>query len=35
MTLNFEDYLAALLQPLGVYDLRPGAVNIFGIQNYE
>lgn len=27
MTLNFEDYLAALLQPLGVYDLRPGAVN--------
>lgn len=27
MTLKFEDYLAALLQPLGVYDLRPGTIN--------
>lgn len=27
MTLKFEDYLAALLRPLGVYDLRPGTIN--------
>ena len=27
MTLKFEDYLASLLRPLGVYDLRPGTVN--------
>ena len=27
MTLRFEDYLASLLRPLGVYDLRPGTVN--------
>lgn len=27
MTLNFEDHLVSLLRPLGVYDLRPGAIN--------
>ena len=27
MTPKFEDYLVSLLQPLGAYDLRPGAVN--------
>lgn len=27
MALKFEEYLAALLQPLGAYDLRPGAIN--------
>lgn len=27
MTQKIEDYLAALLRPLGVYDLRPGAIN--------
>ena len=37
MTLKFEDYLAALLQPLGVYDLRTGTINrgelaAYGVQ---
>lgn len=27
MTLGFEDYLASLLRPLGVYDLRTGTIN--------
>lgn len=27
MTLGYEDHLAALLRPLGVYDLRPGTIN--------
>ncbi len=27
MTLRFEDCMAALLRPLGVYDLRPGTIN--------
>lgn len=27
MTLRFEDYLVSLLRPLGVYDLRTGAIN--------
>ena len=27
MTQNFEDHLVSLLRPLGVYDLRPGAIN--------
>ena len=27
MTIRFEDELVRLLQPLGVYDLRPGAIN--------
>ena len=27
MTLKYEDCLTALLQPLGVYDLRSGTIN--------
>ena len=27
MTLGYEEYLAALLRPLGVYDLQPGTIN--------
>ena len=27
MTLGYEEHLAALLRPLGVYDLQPGTIN--------
>lgn len=32
--MRFEDYLAALLRPLGVYDLRPGTVNRGELASY-